>query len=228
MKKLLSLLLCAGLLTVALASCAAVKPVGEAEPKESEATTTADPHAGHDHGTTTDNGAGHSTTTAAPSTGRIKYQIYTNADQTFRLVIRDHKNAILFEADKLIRAPLRETIDEANGIYELGWATGSGATEYECVYYNDRLGLVSQQFHAPLGTDGTRIAYCSADQTKVIVQDLFDSKGYYKEHLLEGAYNRNGTIITGGKLQADKNTVLIAYYINEKGETRHMGIKLHA
>ncbi len=193
-----------------------------------------DPHAGHDHSNTDANGHyegdGHDhshTTNADQNTDKVKYQVYTNADKTYRLVFRDQKNAIVFEADKLTKAPIKETVNEKNGIYELGWATGSGATEYECVYYNIKTGQVSQQFHAPLGTDGVRIAYSGKDETKVIVQELFNDKGYKKEHVLEDAYNKNGTIITGGKLQADNKTVLVSYYTDEKGEPRHVAIKLY-
>ena len=200
-----------------------------------------DPHAGHDHGDTSTGehyeGDGHNhshdgetntnTNTNTNTTAKVKYQIYTNADKTYRLVIRDQKSAIAFEADNLPKAPIKETIDEANGIYELGWATGSGATEYECVYYNEKTGQISKQFHAPAGTDGVRIAYADESETKILVQDLFDNNGYHKEHTLENAYSKNGTTIISGKLQADKKTVMTSYYINEKGETGHVSINLY-
>lgn len=197
-----------------------------------------DPHAGHNHGNEGTSSNGHyegdghdhgtGSTNANQNTAKVKYQVYTNTDKTYRLVIRDQKNAIVFEADKLTRAPIKETVDEKNGIYELGWATGSGATEYECVYYNEQTGQVSKQFHAPLGTDGVRIAYPNEKETSIIVEELFNDKGYRKEHTLEDAHNKNGTIITGGKLQADKKTVLVSYYTNDKGESRHVAINLYA
>ena len=228
MKKLLSLLLCVLLLTATLTSCALVTTTGEIHDGKEETpkdrtpvstSTTTTTTTGHHHGTTT--GANDS------GTPQVKYQVYTNADNTYRLVIRDGKNAIVFEADKLLRAPILATVDEKKGIYELGWASGSGATEYECVYYNEKTGQVSRQFHAPLGTDGVHIAYPTEDQTKIIVQELFNEKGYQKTYTLEDAYNRNGTIITGGKLQADKKTVLVSYFASDKGESRHVIIPLY-
>ncbi len=228
MKKLLSLLLCVLLLTATLTSCALITTPGkmhggkEDPPKAHTSTSITTTTSDHDHGTTT--GADDNGTDVAP---KVKYQVYTNADKTYRLVIRDQRNAILFEADKLLRSPIHEAVDEQKGIYELGWATGSGSAEYECVYYNEKTGQVSRQFRAPLGTDGVRIAYPTEDQTRIIVQELFNEKGYQKAHTLEDAYNGNGTVIAGGKLQADKKTVLVSYYTNEKGESRHVAIPLY-
>lgn len=212
MKRLLSLLLCVFLLTAVLTSCVVVKPDKTLDSKEDTEQTDISTST---TGTVHDNGP------------KVKYQVYTNADQTYRLVIRDHRNKAVFEADKLIHQPIPTTIDEEKGIYELGWATGTGATEYECVYYNAKTGQVSQQFRAPFGTDGLRIAYCSDDQTKVIVQPLFDGEDAKKEHVLENAYNRNGTIIVSGKLQEDQKTILIAYYVNAEGETARASVPLY-
>lgn len=177
-----------------------------------------DPHAGHDHGTTSTN-----------TDAKVKYQLYTNADKTYRLVIRDNKGVALFEADKLPKAPIKDTVDAEKGVYELGWATDNGANDFECVYYNEKTGQVSKQFHAPRGTDGVRIAYGSEDQTKIIVQDLFNKDSYYKEHVLEGAYTDAKDIIISGKLQADKKTVLVSYRIgpDAKTDSRHATIHLY-
>ena len=127
-----------------------------------------DPHAGHDHGSTDGHvhyeGDGHDHGTqnnTAQSTDKVKYQVYTNADNTHRLVFRDTAGKTVAEFNKIAvlkdRSIIREVVDETKGIYELGWPTGSGANEYECVYYNVKTGQVSQRFHAPLGTDGVRI-----------------------------------------------------------------------
>lgn len=187
-----------------------------------------DPHAGHNHGATGEHyeGDGHDHSTHNAN-AKVKSQIYANSDKTFRLVFRDTADKVIAEFDKLPKQPSKVEIDKAQGLYEMGWATGSGSTEYECVYYNEKTGQVSKQFHAPHGTDGVRIAYSSQDQTKIIVEDLFDNKGYHKEHTLANAYNKNGNTIISGKLQADKKTVLVSYYVNEKGESRHASVKLY-
>lgn len=181
---------------------------------------------GHDHGSSSGNNSSddsHGNTSA----DTVKYQIYTNEDETYRLVIRDGKNEILFEQDKLAKQPTKETIDEEKGVYELGWATGSGANEFECVYYNVKTGQVSDKFVAPRGCDGTRIAYGSADQKKVIVQDLFDKDVYYKEHELENAIEKNGDIIIGGRLHENKKTVVIAYNSSETETNAHTTVELY-
>lgn len=190
----------------------------------------ADPHAGHDHGTANGGhyeGDGHDHGTS-DANAKVKYSVYTNADKTFHLVIRDQKNAVVFEVDKLEKAPIPATIDEEKGIHELGWATGTGPNDFACVYYNEKTGQVSGQFVAPRGTDGVRIAYGSEDQTKVIVQDVFNKDTYYKEYTLANAVEKNGNIIVGGKLQVDKKTVVISYNSSEKDATEHTSINLYA
>ena len=250
MKKLLSLLLCVFLLTATLAACGKdtesknkeneehdpdtviVESQGAHEDSPTNATPSTDHYGddGHDHGTViVESQSAHedSPTGAATPTDMVRYQVYTNTDQTYQLVFRDADGKVVAEFDQIAMHPSQEPIDAANGVYELGWASGSGANDYYCVYYNVKTGAVSQAFHAPRGCDGVRVAYGSEDQTKVIVQDVFDQDGYYKEHVLEGAYTKAETIILGGKLQADKKTVVISYVVDEKGEQHHVGISLY-
>ena len=193
----------------------------------------ADPHAGHNHGSS-DLGGGHYEgdghdhgSHGATSTAKVKYQLYTNADKTFRLVFRDDKGAVLMEQDKLPKQPFRETVDEKNGVYTLAWATDDGPNDFVQVYYNEKTGQVSQAFTAPRGTDGVRVAYGSADQKKMIVQDLFNKDAYYKEYVLENAVEKNGDIIIGGKLQVDKKTVVISYHSSASESAAHTTVKLY-
>lgn len=235
MKKLLPLLLCLCLLIATLTACgddskkedqkdSGKSTVTTTAQNDSTATTPATPtisttpstsHAGHDHGTTT------------PTEGLVKYQLYTNADKTYRVVFRDAAGKSVAEFDKIAKLPIKAIIDDKKGIYELGWATGDGPSDFCCVYYNVNTGAVSKLFHAPRGTDGVRIAYGSEDQTKIIVQDVFSSGSYYKEHLLEGAYTAAKNIIIGGSLQVDKKTVVIAYVTDAEGATQHTMIGLY-
>lgn len=186
---------------------------------------------GHDHGTPATNGHSpndghnHSTENAAD---KVKYQIYTNEDKTYRLVFRDNAGKTMAEFDHITQKPTQQTVNADKGVYELGWATDKGANDYECVYYNAKTGQVSQSFRAPRGTDGVRVAYGSADQTKVIVQDLYNKDTYYKEYELKNGVEKNGNIITGGKLQADKKTVVISYFSSEtESGTAHATIHLY-
>lgn len=184
-------------------------------PGEECNTGTADPHAGHNHD-------------SQSAAAKVKYQLYTNADKTFRLAFLDTAGKVVAEFDKLSKAPIKETVDADKGIYTLGWANGDGPNDYEQVYYNEKTGQVSAKFRAPRGTDGVRIAYGSEDQTKVIVEDLFDSQAYHQEYTLEGAMpNKNGEIILGGKLHTDKKTVLVSYVADKDGSTRYADINLY-
>ncbi|MBQ3202512.1 MAG: hypothetical protein IJB36_02585 [Clostridia bacterium] len=194
--------------------------------------STADPHAGHNHGSTPSTGHSHGTTGSTTNTdAKVKYQQYTNSDGTYRLVFRDNGGKTVAEFNELHilkdRSIIPTVIDADKGVVELGWATGNGSNEYECVYYNEKTGQVSPLFVAPRGTDGVRIAYGSEDQTKVIVQDLFDKEAYYKEHALENADTDAKDIIVGGRLQADKKTVLISYVAEKSSENQHTVIKLY-
>ena len=172
---------------------------------------------GHDHGTAS---------TTANSNAKVKYNLYTNADKTYRLVFRDAKGNILLEQDNIPNQPIREVVDADKGVYTAGWATGKGANDFAHIYYNEKTGQVSETITAPRGTDGVRIAYGSADQTKIIVQDLFNKDAYYKEYALDGVDASAGDIIMGGKLQSDKKTVSVSYLTTD-GKTRHATIKLY-
>lgn len=193
----------------------------------SQTGTTADPHAGHNHAAgeectdTTDTGS------TQNSTDKVKYQIYTNTDKTYRVVFRDSAGTAVYEQDKIVKQPVRETVDADKGVYSLGWATGTGPNDYAHIYYNVKTGQVSKTIVAPRGCDGVRVAYGSEDQTKVIVQDLFDNEVYYKEYALADAYTAATDIIIGGKLKDDKKTVTVSYVVDEKGSTRHINVNLY-
>ena len=170
---------------------------------------------GHDHGSDS-----HST-----STDKVKYRYYTNEDKTYRVQVLNDKNQVVFEKDKLTNVPIKKDLNDT--IVELGWATGSGANDFDAIYWNKKTGEVTELFWAPRGTDGVRIAYPSEDQTKVIVQDLFDKNAYYKEYALENATEQSGNIIVGGKLNESNKTVLISYNSSKSETTAHLTVKLY-
>ena len=172
---------------------------------------------GHDHGSD-----GHTNST---STDKVKYRYYTNEDKTYRVQVLNDKNQVVFEKDKLTNVPIKKDLNDT--IVELGWATGSGANDFESIYWNKKTGNISQLFWAPRGTDGVRIAYPNEDQTKIIVQDLFDKDVYCKEYELKNAAEKNGNVITGGKLHDNKKTVIIAYNSSETESSAHMTVNLY-
>ena len=187
---------------------------------------------GHNHSnttTTTGHSAndGHDHGNADTTAEKVKYQIYTNADNTYRVVFRDAGGKAIAEFDNITKMPIKETMDADKNVYELSWATGIGPSDFACVYYNVKTGQVSELFTAPRGCDGTRIAYGSEDQKKVIVQDLFDKSAYYKEYELKNAVEKNGIIIVGGRLHENKKTVVIAYHSTETESDAHTTIELY-
>ena len=226
MKKLLPLLLCLCLLIATLTACGDDSKKDKSPLEKAEDALTSQLNAVESlnnslNSTTPSNG------TTTPTEGLVKYQLYTNADKTYRVVFRDAAGKSVAEFDKIAKLPIKAIIDDKKGIYELGWATGDGPSDFCCVYYNVNTGAVSKLFHAPRGTDGVRIAYGSEDQTKIIVQDVFSTGSYYKEHLLEGAYTAAKDIIIGGSLKVDKKTVVIAYITDAEGATQHTMIGLY-
>lgn len=200
---------------------------------------TADPHAGHNHGAdedctvsttkpaTNDPHAGHNhgADEECNDTGTLSYRYYTNADKTYRVQVVDKNNKVVFEKDKLYNAPFQESVNE--DIVGLCWATGSGANDFEYIFWNKETGVVSEVFWAPRGFDGTRIACPSEDQTKIVIRDIFDSEGYHKEYTLEDAYTKGEDVVVGGRLKDDGKTVLISYVVDEKNTSRHVTVSLY-
>ena len=191
---------------------------------------------GHNHGTSSDSGEEHyegdghdhgtNSSTSSDSTDKTKFRYYTNADKTYRVQVLNN-NKVVFEKDKLANIPMKKDINDS--IAELSWATGKGPNDFEAIYWNKQTGKVTQLFWAPRGTDGVRIAYGSEDQTKVVVQDLFDKTAYCKEHALKAPEtDKNGDIIVGGRLHENKKTVIISYNSTETESTAHATIELYA
>ena len=222
MKKLLSLFLGALLLTATLAGCGDdtkkedKSPDVSSQPKtsatQSELPST---QATQTTQTTPDDVASHD----------LIYTFYTNEDNTYRVQVLDANNNVLFEKDKLSNRPIKAEINDT--ITELAWATGNGPSDFEAVYWDKKAGKLTQVFLAPRGTDGVRIAYTSADETKIIVQDLFDKSVYYKEHKLENATKKNGNIISGGRLHENNKTVIISYHSSDADTPTHITISLY-
>lgn len=190
-----------------------------------------DPHAGHNHGDLPEghyegDGHDHSSPDAnghshgAASTDKVKYQTYTNADKTYRVVFRDNAGKAVAEFDKIAKQPIRETINADEGIYELSWSSNGGPNDYEAIYYNVKTGQVSQQFHAPRGTNGVRIAYGNEDQTKIIVQDIFNKKDCKEYALSNPTPDENGDIIVGGAMKDGNKSVMITYYSEDLKEKK--------
>ena len=186
---------------------------------------------GHNHGSSDSgehyegDGHNHGSNGTTSSTDKVKYRYYTNEDKTYRVQVLNAGNKVVFEKDKLTNVPIQKEISDT--IVELGWATGSGANDFEAIYWNKETGNISQLFWAPRGTDGVRIAYPSEDQTKIIVQDLFDKDFYCKEYELKNAAEKNGNIITGGKLHDNKKTVIVSYNSSETESSAHATINLY-
>ena len=194
-----------------------------------------DPHAGHDHGDESTLPSGHyegdghdhshSHSSAADTSTPLRYQSYTNADKTYSYAIYNSKGVELVKLDKLPYAGKKLTDAGMPMVYfqtaEAGFTSGNS------IYCDEKNQRVSAAFHGVLGCDGVRVAYCSEDDTKVIVQDLFDKKAYYKEYDLPNVYENGTQTVTNGKLSADKKSVTVTYAVNKEGGTNNHTIKLY-
>ena len=173
---------------------------------------------GHDHGTASTAGHSHGST--------LRYQSYVNADKTYSYAIYNSKGAELVKKDKLTYEGKKLAV--TGDLTEVYFQTAkSGFASGESIFCDEKNERVSEAFHGVLGCDGTRVAYCSEDDTKVIVQDLFDKEAYYKEYDLPNVYKNGTQTITNGQLSADKKTVNVTYTVNEEKGTASRAIKLY-
>ncbi len=190
-----------------------------------------DEHAGHNHGDSaaTDNGHyegdGHNHgNSAATGTGKLRYQTYNSADG-HGIGIYNSKNELLLEKKGMPFAPIRQKEGDLTLVYFT--ISRNGFTNGVSIYCDDEGQRVSDAFHGVLATDGTRVAYCSDDDTTIIVQDLFDKKAYYKEYPLPGVFQNGDQTIQNGKVSSDKKSVTVTYVTDEKGNPRNYSIKLY-
>ena len=199
-------------------------------------------HAGHNHGdegnTTATDEHGHpiGSHDTAPTDAHghpagshgstLRYQSYANADKTYSYAIYNSKGAELLKKDKLtFEGKKLSTTGDLTEVYFQ--TAASGFTSGESVFCDEKNERVSEAFHGVLGRDGTRVAYCSDDDTKVIVQDIFDKKSYYKEYPLNDVVNNGYSTVQNATLSQDKKSVSVTYTIDEEGGTRRATIYLH-
>ena len=200
----------------------------------------ADPHAGHNHaageghsddeeGHSENDGHNHGSSEGQdnPSgidTGVLNYRVYTDEGNTFRVSVVDKNNKVLFQKNKLYNIPVAEKVTE--DIFTISWATGDGPNDFEHVFCNKKTGAVSALFYAPRGYDGQRVAYSSADQTAIVVQDIFNKSAYLKHYTLKGAYTEGDYTIRSGVMADDKN-VRVTYVVNKNNGTHTVTIPLY-
>ena len=196
----------------------------------------ADLHAGHNHApgedcNTTPNGGhyegdGHNhNTPASPTDSKLSFQLDHSGD-TYTYSIYNDAKELLFKRVNLTDVPVKMA---ANGgltlVYfksdEVGYSAGDTA------YCNEKTGQVSAAFHGAIDTDGVRVAYCNADDTAIIVQDLFNKSAYYREYPLEGVYAKGDFAILNAKLSQDKKSVSVTYYIDASKKTQQATIPLY-
>lgn len=196
-----------------------------------------DPHAGHNHanenssansgGHYEGDGHNHGATNAGTSGSKLRYQLYKSGD-TYSYAIYGAKNELLLKKDKLPMEPVKMPANDSLTLVYFK-SNEQGYTVGETVYCDEKNGRISDAFHGAIDTDGVRVAYCNADDTAVIVQDLFDKKTYYKEYPLANVYTDGDYSIANGKLHADKKTVTVSYLIgpNPTTDTRSITIPLY-
>ena len=197
-----------------------------------------DPHAGHNHddegntaatdehghpvgahGTADNHGHGN-------TTGNVRYEVYTNADKTYSDAIYNSKNELLLKRDSLPYRPYKTK--DASGLSLIYCQTAEyGYTSGDTIFCNEDKQVLSDVFHGVLATDGVRVAYCSADDTKVLVQDIFNKKVYYKEYDLPNVVENGYSTVQHAVSRADKKTVTVTYTNDKEGNTVRYPIKLY-
>ena len=188
-----------------------------------------DDHAGHDHAEdqTTNNGHsandGHGHGSSPDS--KLRYQLY-RSNGTFTYAIYNADNKLLMKKEGLELEPVKMTAD--NGLTQVYFRSKkTGFTVGETVYGDEKNGRISDAFHGEIGSDGVHVAYCSDDDTTIIVQDLFDKNAYYMEYPLISPYTGGEQIIKNGSYKTDTQIVSVSYLANDGSETRTMTVPMY-
>lgn len=199
-----------------------------------EGNTTATDEHGHpigSHDTVPTDAHGHPAGShGSTDTSALRFQPYTNTDGTYGFAVYNSKNVLLTKQDKLPYAPYQDTEDSSgySVIYcKTAAPTEGGYTSGLSIYCDEKNQRVSDALHGVLATDGTRVAYCSEDDTTVIVQDLFDKNAYCKEYPLPNVVKNGNQTVKHARLSADSKTVMVTYTIDEEGLTANHSIKLY-
>lgn len=192
-----------------------------------------DNHAGHDHAEGETNSTGHSAndghnhgnSSTNSSDSKLRYQLYRSGD-TFTYAIYNADNQLLLKKENLELEPIKMAAD--NGLTQVYFRSkATGFTVGETIYCDEKNGRISDAFHGEIGSDGVRVAYCSADDTTIIVQDLFDKNVYYKEYPLTNPYTGGKDIIKNGSYKTDTQIVAVSYLANDGTETRTMTVPMY-
>ena len=177
-------------------------------------------HAADTHNTTTGNNG------STSSTGKLRYQLYTDSKAgTHGIGIYNSKNQLLLEQKGMPKAPVRQKEGDLTVVYFA--QSLNGFTNGLSIYCDEQGERVSAAFHGVIGTDGVRVAYCSDDDTTIIVQDLFDKNAYYKEYKLANVYQNGTQTIKGGRVDTTKKVATVTYVCDEEGNTMTQQIKLY-
>ena len=175
----------------------------------------------HGHAADTHNTTAHNSSSGA---GKLRYQLYTDSKtNTHGIGIYNSKNQLLLEKKGMPNAPIREKEGDLTLVYFA--MSLNGFTNGVSIYCDEQGERVSDAFHGVIGTDGVRVAYCSDDDTTIIVQDLFDKSLYYKEYKLTGVYQNGTQTIKGGRVT--NGVAVVTYACDSEGNTATKQIKLY-
>lgn len=149
-------------------------------------------------------------------------------DNTFTLTIKDHDGTVLLTKTGLKQKALAEQVSDT--VFSLGWATGTGANDYEMVYCSRMTCQVSEVFVSPFACDGVRVVLPQGnnkDGYSVLIRDVFDSKGYSKTYPLTDAYTKGDqAVVFGGKLVGNGQAT-VSYLVGPNREHRIVQFDLY-
>lgn len=107
------------------------------------------------------------------------YTLTDHGDFTYSYNIKDKNGNVLYEQEKVSKAP--ETAQPSPYVFGLVTQTGTGLSTNWAVYCDVENGKVSDVFHYVLGANDKYVVYAqyTTDGHFIIVQDIFDIEAYF-------------------------------------------------
>lgn len=107
------------------------------------------------------------------------YTLTDHGDFTYSYSIKDKQGNVLYEQEKVSKAP--ETTQPSSSVFGLVTQTGTGLSTNWAVYCDVENSKVSETFNYVLGANDKYVVYAqdTTDGHFIIVQDIFDIETYF-------------------------------------------------
>ncbi len=145
------------------------------------------------------------------------FRVYKMSANQVKYIIYDKLGNIVFSNS--IHKPLTIHMIDASTL-DIGIGYGSGITVHQ--YYHTDQGVFSQEFQYVLATSNGLVAYMdvpekqSFEKRKIVVQDIFDKKTYYKEFFLDFA--QIDTPVISAEFSKDHKQLHLEYLLHNNAQ----------